>query len=422
MYARLLASVMFATLSLAFSSAPASAQPCEGDCNGDRTVPINELILAVRIALGNAAVGECTAVDRDGNGQVSVNEVVAAVARALGGCDGEIDESKLVASARIAVEPIIRIIDLGSAATGGGGGVGSIGRAGAGRPAGSSGCQQFDCFVFDEFTGTEEVCCFGTEYTLNSFNCSFIDGASNLVTRDGSFTLRSDDPSVCSGNVPPGVSFEAISEEFHFEIEDLDGNFLSFDADLSETFVAAPAGCTDEFGFGIFGDGTRTLLGDRFDFLQDGSGNVLVDQATTFDPLELAVLSVPSEEGCAVGVSLNGTLASADFAAGTFFSADYTNFAIAQVPSGGALFLAVNGTVGTDCVGDVTLTTIEPLRLVPGDACLSGGNVQADLDDGSVAVSYTPNGGLELDFGPDGSVDQSFNFCLDVVSDVCVGS
>jgi hypothetical protein len=413
---------VFALISFALSPTAVSAQPCEGDCNGDRTVPINELILAVRIALGTAAVGECTAVDRDGNGQVSVNEVVAAVARALGGCEGEIDQSKLVASARIAVEPIIRIIDLGGAATGGGGGVGSIARAGVGRPAGSSGCQQFDCFVFDEFTGTEQVCCFGTEYTLNSSTCSFIDDFGNFVTRDGSFTLRSDDPSVCSGNVPAGVSFEAISEQFHFEIEDLDGNFLSFDADLSETFIAEPAGCTDEFGFGIFGDGTRTLLGDRFDFLQDGFGNVFVDQATTFDPLQIAILSVPSGEGCSVGVSLNGTLASADFAAGIFFSADYTNFAIAQVPSGGALFLGVNGTVGTDCVGDVTLSTIEPLRLVPGDTCLSGGSVRADLDEGSVAVSYTPSGGLELDFGPDGSVDQSFNSCLEVVSDVCVGS
>lgn len=70
-------------------SATASPQPtaraaCAGDCNGDGTVAINELILGVAMGLGDA--GDCAALDDDDNGSVSIDELVRAVSTALGGC------------------------------------------------------------------------------------------------------------------------------------------------------------------------------------------------------------------------------------------------------------------------------------------------------------------------------------------------
>ena len=62
------------------------APACSGDCNGDGTVAINELIGGVNIALGSAAVASCPAIDANGDGAVAINELVAAVSRALGGC------------------------------------------------------------------------------------------------------------------------------------------------------------------------------------------------------------------------------------------------------------------------------------------------------------------------------------------------
>jgi hypothetical protein len=59
---------------------------CPGDCNGDRMVVVNELILGVNIALGNTGVASCPVFDRDGNGQVAVSELIAAVNAALTGC------------------------------------------------------------------------------------------------------------------------------------------------------------------------------------------------------------------------------------------------------------------------------------------------------------------------------------------------
>ncbi len=65
---------------------PVGGRPCVGDCNQDRTVAINELIVGVRINLGQAEVGSCPAFDGDGNGSVSIGELIQAVNAALNGC------------------------------------------------------------------------------------------------------------------------------------------------------------------------------------------------------------------------------------------------------------------------------------------------------------------------------------------------
>ena len=66
---------------------PGAAQPpCVGDCNGDRQVSINELVLGVNIALGVSPVSACPAFDPDNSGMVSVANLVVAVNNALLGC------------------------------------------------------------------------------------------------------------------------------------------------------------------------------------------------------------------------------------------------------------------------------------------------------------------------------------------------
>jgi hypothetical protein len=59
---------------------------CVGDCDGNGTVAINELILGVNIALGNQPLSACTAFDPNRDGTVAINELIAAVNNALGSC------------------------------------------------------------------------------------------------------------------------------------------------------------------------------------------------------------------------------------------------------------------------------------------------------------------------------------------------
>lgn len=67
--------------------------PCAGDCDGNGRVAVDELVRAVRIALGMAAIGDCPGLDANGDGRVEVAELVAAVRNALDGCPGRAIES-----------------------------------------------------------------------------------------------------------------------------------------------------------------------------------------------------------------------------------------------------------------------------------------------------------------------------------------
>jgi len=61
------------------------AQGCLGDCNDNGRVAVNELIVGVNIALGNALLSTCPAFDA-GGGTVPITSLITAVRNALNGC------------------------------------------------------------------------------------------------------------------------------------------------------------------------------------------------------------------------------------------------------------------------------------------------------------------------------------------------
>jgi hypothetical protein len=60
--------------------------PCTGDCNDDRMVAINELLIGVNINIGVSTLDACPSFDSDEDGQVLVSELIQAVNAALNGC------------------------------------------------------------------------------------------------------------------------------------------------------------------------------------------------------------------------------------------------------------------------------------------------------------------------------------------------
>jgi hypothetical protein len=59
---------------------------CAGDCDGDGTVAINELISGVAIALGAQPLAACAVFDLNADGAVAINELIAGVNNALNAC------------------------------------------------------------------------------------------------------------------------------------------------------------------------------------------------------------------------------------------------------------------------------------------------------------------------------------------------
>ncbi len=64
----------------------ATPKPCDGDCNSDRQVTVDEILTMVNIALGNADGSSCWAGDADHDGQVTIDEILTAVNHAINGC------------------------------------------------------------------------------------------------------------------------------------------------------------------------------------------------------------------------------------------------------------------------------------------------------------------------------------------------
>ena len=78
---------MTSTVTASTSSAtPTPAAMCAGDCDGNGTVTINEIVTLVSIALGQEPIGTCEAGNRDGDLQITVSEILGAVNQALGSC------------------------------------------------------------------------------------------------------------------------------------------------------------------------------------------------------------------------------------------------------------------------------------------------------------------------------------------------
>lgn len=408
-----LCATLVSTEAMVVPGTAVAAQTCEGDCNSDRSVAVDEIILGVRIALGDAPIGDCQAMDGDGDGAVTVNELLAAVTEALQGCGGSFDVATLAASTRLATEPILRLFDF-QARVGTPGGV-------AGRSS-VSGCQQFDCFASGHVTGTEEDCCLGTQFTQVFSNCMFDDDFGRIVSLNGAFALDSDSVDVCTGAIPVGASFTAFLSNFTHDVFFPDGGFSRTFQEINETFEVAPGGCTvsqpNPFGFDIRGDGRRSIDGKLQQFQSDGFGNVLVNTESDVQALEIGVGSRQAADGCRASAALTGSVSTADFRSGALFGTDFADFHVVQAPQADTLLLVFNGTVDTDCLGAVTLSTVEPLRVPPGDTCFSAGRLEAQFEAGTVSATYA-EGGLELDFGADGNVDQHFAACTDVPPDPC---
>ncbi|HSP98351.1 MAG TPA: hypothetical protein VL049_14080, partial [Candidatus Dormibacteraeota bacterium] len=65
------------------AATPTAPVAIAGDCDGDGTVSVAELVRAVGIALETLPVSMCPAADRDGDGAVRIEELIAALNAAL---------------------------------------------------------------------------------------------------------------------------------------------------------------------------------------------------------------------------------------------------------------------------------------------------------------------------------------------------
>lgn len=65
---------------------PSSPDVCVGDCNGDRKVTVDEIVLGVNLVVGTAALSSCGVFDADGKAEVTIDDLVHGIRLLLAGC------------------------------------------------------------------------------------------------------------------------------------------------------------------------------------------------------------------------------------------------------------------------------------------------------------------------------------------------
>ena len=86
-------------------TATPAPEACAGDCDGNGTVTVAELIGGVASALGGAP--PCAALDGDGDAQATIGELIAAVNAALGGCQAPATPTETPAATLAAIQAAI---------------------------------------------------------------------------------------------------------------------------------------------------------------------------------------------------------------------------------------------------------------------------------------------------------------------------
>jgi hypothetical protein len=74
----------------------------------------------------------------------------------------------------------------------------------------------------------------------------------------------------------------------------------------------------------------------------------------------------------------------------------------------------IDGGVSASCIGNVTLTTVQPIHIAAGARCPTAGLIAVQRDDGaSGQIQFNANGGVVIHYG-DGTPDKTAASCRDV--------
>lgn len=356
---------------------------CPGDCNGDATVSISELIVEVNVALGATAVPACLAGDANGDGMIRIDELIAAVNAALTGCPADADAipAAVLALLRAAAQ-------LPSLADGL-----SVAIAGLG---GSEACEQGRTLASsceESGSGTLRI-----PVDADACRVQTVEGPHRY---DGTVTAIAD------GQCPDVIEIETLRVDFdwRFVAEASDGNAA----------VRADIGINAALGPLLFGDppcaikGGGVIARGNIDYtLADGRDLTLglADTAVAVRFFDFVGSCDPTSLETDVGGPVE---VGAGLATGTVAATLDLLLTIDQQ----ARTLTVGGTADVPAQGGIlVLSTAETLGFPLGASCFTAGVLRIVHGGGTTELRFPGDGSVAIDRDGDGSVDRIDPDCL----------
>ena len=380
---------------------------CMGDCLGDGQVTIDELMTMANIALGKMPMAMCQPGDANGDGKMGVDEILAGVNHALTGCPevspklekaAGVASSTLVALLTFLIDiPVIGPDSSGAALEG------AIASAVPGVSTGG-GASTEACPNGGAVSASCAESGGNSTITASFSKCAVLDEQTGLLmTSNGKFVAVVSALGVCSNGVIPdnvriSTKFSSFSAVFTDPSSGTEITRVSLPS-LTETVEPTGQGCSGP-------NGTFTLNGSFGVTVHDAG----VDLSGTASKLVMQMLS--SGAPCVLQLITNGGVDLKDIGNDRHFSVSFANTgATLQEGPDGSMLGSLNGYLKASCVGEMTLTTDEPLGL-PGGGCAEDGRLAVVFTDGSHGrIWFTAGGGLAFDYDDDGTLDRQVLDC-----------
>ncbi len=370
------------------------AQSCSADCDGSGSVGVNELILAVNIALGTAEQAHCPASDANRDGIVSIDDLINGVARSMSGCyrrkgrDAVEDATRAEETNRNAL-PKFMTIDFGNLFGGGStfrvARTRSLARAGAGNAGGGAGQPiPLPCTRGDSTSGTFLTRCDLETNTLTTTyaQCKLpgedvvrngVDRRTVVVPGNPGFDFCVPDPQV------PDNAIVTVALENYSEIAPAGGIRL---ANLSQRFEPAGPPCELASSAGVFRNGTLTTNGFLHTFCAPGAAacdEKLAELRLT--ATDLALQQTYALPACDLTMDATGKLFVDNASTGENFAQTFLDLRITESDVGDRRTMSQNGRVLIDCLGEVEYSMPVDLLIEPDELCPSEGKLRVVIRD-----------------------------------------
>ena len=374
---------------LGLVSGRASGQTCQGDCNSDGTVSIDELVVLVTVALGSRPPSACTAGDANGDGTVRVSELVGAVKAALDGCPvptGDVAAAALAVARGLAQLPGLSEVVAGA--------LDSIGHSQTCELGG-----ELDSTCEDSGTGT-----FLTAATAKHCRIATVEG---IVESTGTADITA------SGQCPDQLL--PLDVQFVFAMdavtERTDGAPLidaRVDATVTLTsLLMGPPPCSIKGGV-LTVDGPIVYHGP-------GSRQVKLQ----FDQASVTEQFLGFQGSCdpiAVVATADGSVRIDDTYGDGPFGLTATLNGLAITVHRDTHTLELDGEVASACFGGAArLQTAEPLAYPLDQPCFAGGTLAVGVPSGTTEVSIATDGNVQVR----GASDTNYASCLDLPRHTC---
>jgi hypothetical protein len=452
------------------TSAPSATAPptigvCVGDCDSNGVVDVDELAQGLSIGLGQVELTNCGAFDLNGDQKVTVDELAQGVRSAVNGCIQAPTPTATVGGTQMATAtPTATHVPTPTGTTG----VGTTptatpmttGPSVASRAAGtvesssvallaipnalsallsqvsqlSGGAASLVTIPFTcPVSGNGTLSCdqtisigippvFGPPtFTATLNNCVVGGGAGTQLTFNGTVQIMGQDGDLCA-QIPTsaGIQFPSLTIESKGAAGTTTATLTNVKGSIDLFCSQDQCQCSyDTVDLGLTGsiaivakDSVGTTVSSTQATFQDGS-SILIGVSQYGDQCVPTIYEMTVDGGVNFltdGNSLDATL---------------VGYTMDDDATSGTNMIDVFGTVLSDCFGlggAVDLSTTTTLSVPGGVVCPTAGAVQASSGDSVDLITYTSGGGVQVDLGNDGTVDNSYDKCTDPRLFQCVGS